>query len=111
MPYKYYSIYNVSTGEYATNLSSQNDVYSICANNNWIIGSAIVGFYKKNQYKTKYNIIYCPKNHVVYVHLPDSYHNYNTYTKDNQTINIPPAVLINLNNNRDTYFFYKTNTY
>lgn len=107
MPYKYYSIYNVSKGEYAKNLSSENDRYEITKNNNWPISSALVGFYKDDTGKEMYDIIYCPNEYVIYVGLSDTNHTNDVYTKHINILHLRPAVLVDIPNMKNTDFFNK----
>ena len=100
MSSKYYSIYNVSRGAWAHNLS--NDAAAVCSDNDWCEGEALVGFWLDGE-KEEYTVIYCPAGHVIYVSA-DTDGDESEYHLEESTYRVPIAILVNLSNQFDTKF-------
>jgi hypothetical protein len=100
MSSKYYSIYNVSRGAWAHNLS--NDAAAVCSDNDWCEGEALVGFWLDGE-KEEYTVIYCPAGHVIYVSAATD-GDESEYHLEESTYHVPIAILVNLSNQFDTKF-------
>ena len=102
MSSKYYSIYNVSRGAWAQNLSGGDDAAAVCSDNGWNEGEALVGFWLDGE-KEEYTVIYCPTGHVIYVST-DNDGDESEYHLEESTYHVPIAILVNLGNQFDTKF-------
>ena len=102
MSSKYYSIYNVSRGAWAQNLSGGDDAAAVCSDNDWNEGEALVGFWLDDE-KEEYTVIYCPAGHVIYVSA-DADGDESVYHLEESTYHVPIAILVNLGNQFDTKF-------
>jgi hypothetical protein len=107
MSYKYCKIYNVSKGEWAHDVSGNDDPKMIWMTNEWDENDALVGFYSDNNTEF-HNVIFCPAGYAVYVQA-DSDSDKAVYSVDDTEYRIPPAMLVNLNDAYDTEFVHSKN--
>lgn len=105
MPYRYYKIYNATRGEYAYNLSGGDNYFKVWNDNGWDNHDALVGFYTENS-TNHHNVIYCRPGYAVYVQAEEDKENEVIEGRGALPIQIPPAILINLNNAFDYDIMY-----
>jgi hypothetical protein len=104
MSYKYCKIYNVSKSEWAYNVSGNDDADKIWEDNEWDENDALVGFYSDDT-GNFHNVIFCQPGYAVFVQGEDEKEKANFEFED-ETIRIPPAILVNLNDAYDTEFLH-----
>jgi hypothetical protein len=104
MSYKYCKIYNVSKSEWAYNVSGNDDTNKIWEDNEWDENDALVGFYSDDN-GDFHNVIFCQPGYAVFVQGEDEKEKTNFEFED-ETIRIPPAILVNLNDAFDTKFLH-----
>lgn len=102
MTYKYCKIYNVSKSEWAHDVSGDDDMSKIWADNEWDENDALVGFYSEEN-GDFYNVIFCRPGYAVFVQADDEK---TDFDYEDVTLRVPPAILVNLNNAYDTEFLH-----
>ena len=104
MTYKYCKIYNVSKSEWAHDVSGDDDATKIWADNEWDENDAIVGFFSEFN-GDFHNVIYCRPGYAVFVQGEEEKAK-TDFEFEDETIRIPPALLVNLNDAYDTEFLH-----
>ena len=107
MSYKYCKIYNVSKGEWASDVSGNDDPNVIWETNEWDENDALIGYYSDNN-GDYHNVIFCRPGYAIYVQS-DSDFDKSEYDYDGTQYRIPPAMLVNLNDAFDTEFVHSKN--
>jgi hypothetical protein len=107
MSYKYCKIYNVSKGEWATDVSGNDNPKAIWETNEWDENDALVGFFSDSD-SDFHNVIFCRPGYAIYVQS-DSDYDKTAYNYDGTAYRIPPAMLVNLNDAFDTEFVHSKN--
>ena len=107
MPYMYSKIYNATQGEWARDVSGEDNAQKVWDDNEWSSDDALIGFYSENGYNI-YKVIFCEEGYAVYIQ-PDISKEKNEFMYHDASHRIPPAILVNLNDAYDTEFIhYKT---
>jgi hypothetical protein len=104
MTYKYCKIYNVSKSEWAHDVSGDDDASKIWADNEWDEHDAIIGFFSDRN-GDFHNVIYCRPGYAVFIQGEEEKAK-TDFEFEDETIRIPPAILVNLNNAYDTEFLH-----
>jgi hypothetical protein len=107
MPYKYRKIYNATTAEWAIDVSGDEDATTIWENNEWNECDALVGFYSDDN-GDHYDVIYCRPGFAIYVQSENAKAR-DTYRMHCDKYRIPPAILVDLNEESDRKFLHLKN--
>jgi hypothetical protein len=105
MTYKYCKIYNVSKGEWASDVSGGDDPQVVWDTNEWDENDALIGFYSDDD-NDFHNVIFCRPGYAIYVQSDSDKENYKF---EGCEYRIPPAMLVNLNDAYDTEFVHAKN--
>ncbi len=107
MTYKYCKIYNVSKGEWASDVSGGDDAHVVWDTNEWDENDALVGYYS-DDVGDFHNVIFCRPGYAIYVQTEDD-KSKDVYSVNGNEYRIPPAMLVNLNDAYDTEFVHAKN--